>query len=255
MPGESLILVDNKAGHVRSLVNALSHFPPEAQWTVIGGLAVFVRIAGVHRVTNDLDALSCDQTSLVEYLVAEIGAERLSAGKLQLNQDGKKVIIDILFDTPETSPSTEPDKRAFSLGCQMALNTSESIEVVVLDGTAVVAKATAPFASISALIALKSVAIPRRSRGNRPAKVGSDIHDLVRLVQICDLDIFVTAICSAGPELRDWVGNTLVKLFSPSYDLRYTLARLRRLSRTSNIEGLAEIDLARVAEFGHALQT
>ena len=64
----------------------------------------------------------------------------------------------------------------------MALATSEATEFVVVEGGDVVATARAPIATASSLLALKTVAIPRRSGSNSP-KVGSDIHDLVRLVQ------------------------------------------------------------------------
>lgn len=146
MPGDAIILVSDRGGRIRSFVDALTRFPSEPQWSVVGGFAVNVRITQVHRLTNDLDTLSRDQTSLVEVLVAELGADRLDAAKLQLDQDGTTVVIDVM-----------------------------------------------------------------------------------------------------------WVGNTLVKWFSPAQDLRYTYARLRRLARSIDAEALTEDDLAAVAELGRVL--
>jgi len=53
VPGETVVLVGGRGGHIRSLVDALARFPAEPQWTVVGGFAVYLRITDVHRVTND----------------------------------------------------------------------------------------------------------------------------------------------------------------------------------------------------------
>jgi len=55
-------------------------------------------------------------------------------------------------------------------------------------------------ATVASLIALKAVAIPRRSASNNPQKVGSDIHDLVRLVQGCDFGTGAGAINAGGDD-------------------------------------------------------
>ncbi len=223
-------------------------------WAVVGGFAVNVRITHVHRLTNDLDTVSRDQTSLVEILVAEPGADRLDTAKLQLDQDGTTVLIDVMDDTADVPLPTEPGDRAFALARRMALATSESTELQVVEEGDVVGEATASIATVPALIALKAVAIPRRSAGNSPQKVGSDIHDLVRLVDGCDFDAVRDEIASAGDELREWVGDTLVKWFSSEQDLRYTHARLRRLASSPDADALTEDDLAIVADLGRVLQ-
>ena len=253
MPGDAIILIGDRGGRIRSFVDALSRFPAEPQWSVVGGFAVNIRITHVHRLTNDLDTVSRDQTSLVEILVAELDAERLDAAKLQLDQDGTTVVIDVMADAANVSMPSEPGERAFALARHMALATSEWAGLQVVEGRDIIAEASAPIATVPALIVLKTVAIPRRSRGNSPEKVGSDIHDLVRLVQGCDFDAVDRAISEAGDELREWVGNTLEKWFSPAQDLRYTFARLRRLARSTDAELLTEDDLATVAELGRVL--
>lgn len=72
----------------------------------------------------------------------------------------------------------------------------------------------APIATASSLIALKAVAIPHRSQSNRPEKVGSDIHDLVRLAQSSDFDETVASITEASAELarlgRDDLGQVIL---------------------------------------------
>ena len=253
MPGDAIILVGDRGGRIRSFVDALTRFPAEPQWSVVGGFAVNIRINHVHRLTNDLDTVSRDQTSLVEILLTELDAERLNAAKLQFDQDGTNVVIDVMADTANVPSPIEPGERAFALARHMALATSEWTGLQVVEGRDIIAEANAPIATVPALIVLKTVAIPRRSRGNSPDKVGSDIHDLVRLVQGCDFDAVDHVISEAGDELREWVGNTLVKWFSPVQDLRYTYARLRRLARSTDAEVLTEDDLATVAELGLVL--
>ena len=108
-------------------------------------------------------------------------------------------------------------------------------------------------ASVGALIALKAVAIPRRSASNNPQKVGSDVHDLVRLVQGCDFEAVIDAISTAGSDLQAWVSATLVKWFSPDHDLRYTFARMTRLAGAADATALVEADLTIVADLGRAL--
>ena len=112
---------------------------------------------------------------------------------------------------------------------------------------------TAPIATTPSLIALKAVAIARRSGGDSPQKVGSDIHDLVRLVQSCDIDAAANSITAASDDLRAWVAMTLLQHFSADRDLRYTFARLRQLTSSPDAAALTEDDLAIVAEVGHAL--
>ncbi len=135
----------------------------------------------------------------------------------------------------------------------MALATRQSLDLLVIEDGRVVASANAPIATAASLIALKAVAIPRRSRSNSPEKVGSDIHDLVRLTQGCNFEAIAGAIRENGGELREWVGDTLVKWFSPEHDLRYTFARLRRLARSVDAEVITEDDLTVVADLGRTI--
>ena len=158
-----------------------------------------------------------------------------------------------MADTSDTPLPAEASERAFALARRMALATSEPTELVAVEDGDVVAKATAPIATTSSLIALKTVAIARRAQGDSPQKVGSDIHDLVRLVHSCDFDAVADSLAPAGDDLRDWVGTTFVHHFSPDQDLRYTFARLRRLARSTDADALPEDDLSVVAELGHML--
>lgn len=79
--------------------------------------------------------MSRDQTSLVNILVAELDTERLDAAKLQFDQDGATVVIDVMADASNPSLPGESGERAFALARRMALTTSEWTELgrVLLD--------------------------------------------------------------------------------------------------------------------------
>lgn len=253
MPGDRVELVADTGGRIAAFVGALARFPTEPAWALVGGFAVNVRVARLHRLTNDIDTVAQDQTQFVELLVAEPDADRLDHAKLRFTAGDLPVDIDVMGDTLGEPLPAEPGDRAFALARRAVLPGSTVIELVVMDGTAEVATATVPVASTAGLIMLKAVAIPRRSASNNPQKVGSDIHDLIRLVALQDLEALAESIAGAGDELAAYVGSTLVKWFSPDHDLRYTLARLRRLSRSPDTDSLAEADLEVVALLGRLL--
>ena len=253
MPGERIVLAGDRGHRIRSFVTALGRFPAEPRWVVVGGFAVNVRITHVHRLTNDLDTVARSHTELVELLVDTPGAERLAVSKLRIDQDGIAVNIDVMADTSDAALPADPGDRAFALARRMALATAEPTELVVIEDTATVATATAPVSTTASLVALKAVAIPRRASSASPAKVGSDIHDLVRLVQQSDISTTADAIAAHSEDLRKSVASTLIKWFSPEEDLRYTHARLRRLDRSPDAQDLTQDDLASVAELGHAI--
>ena len=123
-----------------------------------------------------------------------------------------------MADTSDTPLPAEASGRAFALARRMALATSEPTELVAVEDGDVVAKATAPIATTPSLIALKAVAIARRARGDNPEKVAPTSTISSRLVQSSNFDAVVDSIATAGDELRDWVGATLVKYFSPEQE-------------------------------------
>lgn len=254
MSGDQVLLVGDADGRIESFVSALARFPTLPRWALIGGFAVNVRIAQVHRLTNDLDTVSADQVALVEVLLAESDAEALSAAKLRFTGGDRAVDIDVMGDMADQPIAGDPGEQAFTLARRMALATRETIELLVVDGDGKArTAASTPVATTASLIALKAVAIPRRSASNSPQKVGSDIHDLVRLAQGCDFATVVEEVAAAGADLRAWVGGTLVKWFAPEHDLRYTFARMTRLTGSADATGLVEADLTVVADLGRAL--
>lgn len=253
MPGDRIELIADDDGRIAAFVDALARFPTEPRWALVGGFAVNVRIERVHRLTNDIDTVARDQAQLVELLVAEPDADRLDAAKLRFTAGALPVDIDVMADTDGLPLPTEVGERVFALARRAVLPAARITELVVTSGSTTVARANVPVASTASLILLKAVAIPRRSASNNPHKVGSDIHDLARLIDGQDLPALGAEIRATGDELSTWIGSTLVKWFSSDHDLRYTYARLRRLSRSPDTDGLTEADLAVVAVLGELI--
>lgn len=246
MPGEQVLLAGDTGGRIRSFVTALGRFPKDPPWVVVGGFAVNVRISEVHRLTNDLDTITSSPAQLVEILLDAPDADRLDHAKLRFTGEMPEVDVDVMDDTAGHPLPAEPSDRAFALARRYAMQTREPLEIVVVEAGTLAAEASAPVASPASLIALKSVSMPRRSASNHPEKVGSDVHDLVRLIQGGDLDDLAQALAGGEGELSQWVGTTLVQW-------RYTLARLRRLSGGIDVRAIDEGTLDVVAMLGRAV--
>jgi hypothetical protein len=253
VPGEQVLLAGETGGRIRSFVTALGRFPKDPPWVVVGGFAVNVRISEVHRLTNDLDTITSSPAQLVEILLDAPDADRLDHAKLRFTGETPEVDVDVMDDTAGHPLPAEPSDRAFALARRYAMQTREPLEIVVVEAGTVAAEASSPVASAASLIVLKSVSMPRRSASNHPEKVGSDVHDLVRLVEGRDLDDLAQALAGGESELAQWVGTTLVQWFSADADQRYTLARLRRLSGGIDVRAIDEGTLDVVAMLGHAV--
>ena len=253
MAGERVILAGDTGGRIRSFVSALERFPDSPPWVVVGGFAVNVRISQVHRLTNDLDTISAQQSELIEILLAQPGADRLDHAKLRFTGEAPAVDIDVMDDTSGHPLPLEPSDRAFALARRYAMQTREQLAIVVTEGAEVSVEVTAPVASVAALVALKSVSMPRRIASNHPEKVASDAHDLVRLVEGRDLHALAQLLAATGEELGSWIGRTLVQWFSDDADQRYTLMRLRRLSSAVDVQSVDEHVLSIVAVLGQAV--
>jgi hypothetical protein len=254
VPGDRIVLVGGGASPVASFVDALRALPGEPRWVVVGGFAVYLRIGRVHRVTADIDTVTRDSLRLVELLVAA-GATHLSAARLTLPEP-TAVQLDVMSDTNDEPLPEQPSDRAFALARRYAANTASEVSIVVVSPGKPgieLASAVALVATVPALITMKAVSMPRRSASPHPGKVGSDIHDLVRLVSRRSVLDLVASIRQAPPELVTFVGETLAKWFSTEHDLRYTLARLRRFVTTDDARSVAEEDLAVVGELGRRL--
>ncbi len=219
-----------------------------------GGLALNVRIGRLHRATNDVDTVAQDQPRFVEILLNAFDAASLSAAKVLCHNPEAEV--EVMASTEGQDLPFEESDRAFALARRFAIVSATPVALGAVEDTGrVVAEVDLDVATRAALIALKTVAIPRRIDGAYPAKIGSDIQDLYRLVDGRELGRLAALFSAAAdPELVDFVARLLTSRFTAgSSDLRYALARLRRLGDNPDSRSTAEEDLALLAEFGAAL--
>lgn len=248
---ESVLLRDDPQRRVSAYVQTLASMPTDIPWTLVGGLAVNIRVARIHRTTNDMDTISGHSIELLELLVAEF-AEPLSHATVRFRGSGVEVDV---MDSTEGLPLPEvPEERAFALARRWAAATPTMIEIRVVgeQGRLTGVRCRIPVASHAALVALKSIAIPRRPHGHHPEKVGSDIHDLFRVIQARGFDRTAEDFASADPELRSWVGEFLERQFRG--DLRYAILRLRRLALSEDARSITEDDLALLGDLGAAIR-
>lgn len=143
-------------------------------------------------------------------------------------------------DTVARSPAALIERRAFALARRFALQSATVEGVVVSHGGVIAIDARVPVATTSALVALKTVSMVRRPHGNSPHKVGSDIHDLVRLVTGAGASS-VAAEIVADRRLGTWMADQVGRAFGG--DLRYTLLRLRTNDRSVGAQALTDSEV------------
>jgi hypothetical protein len=242
--GEIRLVAPADSVIVRS-VRALARFPADEPWVLIGGIAVFTRLGSVTRPTADADTVANSQAQLLDRLVAEDPTIIVGNGDVTVSVDGVDVEVDVMDLADEPLP-LNTERRAFALARRFAIRTAVAEAVSVIDVTGdVVAEATLPIATIPALVALKTVSMVRRPNSNHPEKVGSDIHDLVRLIDAAGAGTVGATIAEATPELASWMAERIEPAFGK--DLRYTLLRLRRNDRSAAAQALSDDTVAAVA--------
>jgi hypothetical protein len=172
-----------------------------------------VHITEAHRVTRDLDAVVDDAgrpEPMLEVLVAGHGASRRANG-VRL-ADGTDVdLISIGSWTREALPDDELD-RMFVLAHWWAVQTSVTLDLVVVEGDAHVASATLPVAAPAGLVATKLQSL--RSRRRLPGKAATDVLDAYRLLTAHDRDGDVAAALATAPaDLGPWAARALTETF------------------------------------------
>ena len=183
MSGE-VVLVDTSDRAISRLVRTaatLFERPGFAPAALVGGLAVTMRLATVHRATNDVDTVSDGEGARRDALEYVGGGQWPDSRRIEIGG----VKVDVLETSPLPADATDlPEDdldRLFVLGHRWALETAEPLEVrVVTEGDpahpSALVVATAP-----ALVACKFHAIADR-RDARSEKRESDALDLVRLI-------------------------------------------------------------------------
>ena len=236
---------------VARAVDALSRFPANEPWVLVGGIAVFLRLGSVTRPTADADTVARSQAQLLRQLDQSELPTVITGGEIHAHVSGGVVNIDVMDLADEPLP-LDAARRAFALARRAALASMSIEQVTVTDpaGTAV-ATGQIPLASVAALCALKTVSMVRRPNSNSPQKVGSDLHDLVRLVQTAGAGVVAAELVDVDRELARWVEIEIARAFGP--DLRYTLIRLRSTDRSPAALALTDEEVTATVILADAL--
>ncbi len=252
MSGDRPIIVTSERNSVLArAVEVLGRFPTTQPWVLIGGVAVFLRLGSITRPTADADTVARSQAELIRQLLADEITTVVTGGDVQVRIGDGTVEIDVMDLADDPLPG-DAERRAFALARRFALTTAEPERIIVTAGDRnVIVDEVIPVATLAALTALKAVAMVRRPHGNHPHKVGSDIHDLVRLVTNSGARSIAEELAGFDLELADWVATQIERAFGA--DLRYTLLRLRTNDRSASAQALSDNDIAATVILADAL--
>lgn len=222
-------------------VEALGRFPHGPSWVLIGGVAVFIRLGSITRPTADVDTIARSQAELIQQLVDDEVTAVISGGDIQVPVGDRNVEIDVMDLADDPLPA-DVERRAFALARRAALSSAVTERIIVTDPNhMVIAEAIIPVATIAALSALKTVSMVRRPHGKHPKKVGSDIHDLIRLSATGPRAI-ASELVMLDRELAIWVAGQIERAFGS--DIRYTLLRLRKNDQSPAAQALSDDEVS-----------
>ena len=211
-------LVDSGDGAVSRLVTTaatLFESPTFRPTALVGGLAVTIRLATVHRATNDVDTVSEGEGPRDLALQYLGDADAATEDRIEIG--GVKVDVMATWPLPSSSDELPDDDldRLFVLGHRWALDTATPlvVDVVSTESEPVIRSGTLAVATAPALVACKLHAIADR-RGAALTKQESDALDLVRLVGDLVRQPDTTEMLRAAPfDLDDLVAGQLERWF------------------------------------------
>lgn len=202
---------------------------------------MFIRLGSITRPTADADTIARSQAGLLQQLADDEITTVISGGDVQVQVGDGNVEIDVM-DLADNPLPANIELRAFALARRTALSSAVIERIIVTDTNHIeIANAIIPVATIAALSALKTVSMIRRPHGQHPEKVGSDIHDLVRLTATGPR-VIASELVTLDRELAMWVADQVERAFGS--DIRYTLLRLRKNDRSPGATALNDDEVA-----------
>jgi len=249
--GDPLVVVADSDSVLARVMRILGGLPTEPAWVLVGGVAIFCRLGSITRPTQDADTVARNQATMMSALSSQgASATILSPGKIEIDLGGSVVKVDVM--DLEGEVAADPEFRtAFRLAKKFALDTAERRRLVVSDSSdATLVDATIPLATAAGLVALKTVAIVGRPSGNSPHKIGSDIHDLVRLVEAFGANAIAAEIAPIS-DLAAWIERKIEHFFVD--DIRLILTRLRNFDRSPGAQALDDETVKATAVLADAL--
>lgn len=216
MSGE-VTLIDSGDGAISRLVHTATmlfndrRFRPAA---LVGGLAVTIRLATVHRATNDIDAVS-DGEGPRDLALRYLGDRDAARGN-RLELSGVKVDVMETWPLPDDErelPESDLD-RLFVVGHRWALDSATPVQIHAASSEGGATESgTLTVATASALVACKLHAIADR-RGQSLSKRESDALDLVRIVgDLVRSKDSIDALRAAPFDLASLVASQLERWF------------------------------------------
>ena len=227
MSGDAIRLVvagrtNPEESNLARFIDAINRFPPETPtWTLIGGVAVVLRVGGEHRATQDIDTLTRQSAELATILT-DNGGTSTAAHRFIVPIDTRLDIMEV-GAIPDPALVTTSDY-VFALAREWAFATGriEHVEITDIKGNPITA-ASLRIATIAGLLALKTTSLLRRAYTIHPNKQWSDTADLLELLEASDEELTVD-LNSAPNDLLIHMATVLEKVCIT--DARYTRARL-----------------------------
>lgn len=159
------------------------------RYAVVGGVAVAARLNQAHRATADVDTVVDETTpsDAIEALLALPNTVRDTSAEHRVLVGGTKVEFLGVGPLNESDLDGIPTKDALFVASHVwALDTASPITVIAAAADDV--RATAPFATPAALIAMKLHAIEDRSNTSGQHKRAGDTWDIYRILVDLDID-------------------------------------------------------------------
>ena len=211
-------LIDSGDGAISRLIRTaatLFNTPRFRPAALVGGLAVTIRLATVHRATNDVDTV-CEGEGPRELVLQYLG-DRDAARANRIEVDGVKVDVMETWPLPDDEGDLPDDDldRLFVVGHRWALDSATPVQIdaTSVDGS-VIESGILAVASVPALVACKLHAIADR-RGPSLSKQESDALDLVRLAgDLVRSDESVESLRTAPFDLAALVASELERWFT-----------------------------------------
>lgn len=186
MPGADPPAVQLPGEAMGGLVRAIAHMSHAdlGGFAIVGGVAVAARLGQAHRATRDVDAV-VDQRQLPTAIAVLRGlpsaADDPAGGSHRVLLEGTKVEVLEVGAMPDADllDGLTERQRLFVASHSWALGTATDLTVVTTGPH--IDRATAPFATPAALVAMKLHAIQDRSGDGQAKRAGDawDIHQLL----------------------------------------------------------------------------
>lgn len=195
-----LLTGDAIAGLVRAIARMSS--VDLGPYAIVGGVAVAARLGQAHRVTRDVDAV-VDQDHVPAAIAVLRGLPSAmvdpAGGSHRILLEGTKVeVLEVgLMPGADDLGELSERQRLFVSAHSWALETATPLTVATMGRDSV--QATAPFATPSALVAMKLHAIQDRS-GDGQAKRAGDAWDIHQLLSNHNRQRQISEALRAGPE-------------------------------------------------------